>query len=303
MLEMLKIEFWDPYFPSLPMDVFSHAPQLRDFTAGQHATERFLTLPWNQLRYINTMPYMSRSQNVLDLLALASDVEHAEFRAANGYIEPPYTQAPGTVQLHNLQSLTAILNVINDQSDETTLFSVLDLPNICKLSLSTNRSAGSLGSLWMSLRSRTSLETLRLHSDSSGQRLNGQNILQILQTFKQLRVLEVPVLNFLSTDFLESFAQRSSSGTPILGPNLQILLLRSNSENHIYFDSLANALQLRCPLGSQAVLKTVTILCLDGVNIPANLETFQDSAWWSHLRDVGISIQLQSWRSYAKWWL
>lgn len=303
MLEMLKIEFWDPYFPSLPMDVFSHAPQLRDFTAGQYATERFLTLPWNQLRYINTMPYMSRSQNVLDLLALASDVEHAKFRAANGYIEPPYTQAPGTVQLHNLQSLTAILNVIDDQSDETTLFSVLDLPNICKLSLSTNRSAGSLGSLWMSLRSRTSLETLRLHSDSSGQRLNGQNILQILQTFKQLRVLEVPVLNFLSTDFLESFAQRSSSGTPILGPNLQILLLRSNSENHIYFDSLANALQLRCPLGSQAVLKTVTILCLDGVNIPANLETFQDSAWWSHLRDVGISIQLQSWRSYAKWWL
>lgn len=249
------------------------------------------------------MPYMSRSQNVLDLLALASDVEHAKFRAANGYIEPPYTQAPGTVQLHNLQSLTAILNVIDDQSDETTLFSVLDLPNICKLSLSTNRSAGSLGSLWMSLRSRTSLETLRLHSDSSSQRLNGQNILQILQTFKQLRVLEVPVLNFLSTDFLESFAQRSSSGTPILGPNLQILLLRSNSENHIYFDSLANALQLRCPLGSQAVLKTVTILCLDGVNIPANLETFQDSAWWSHLRDVGISIQLQSWRSYAKWWL
>lgn len=59
MLETLKFEFFsrESLSSDSPLDLFEHAPRLREFSPGQSVDHTSLTLPFNQLRVINPMHY------------------------------------------------------------------------------------------------------------------------------------------------------------------------------------------------------------------------------------------------------
>lgn len=296
MLETLKLDFWDRSDLSAPTDLFAQAPHLRDLVIGQCVTARSLTLPWSQLRNIKLFTYLNSPQRVLDILTLASNIERAQFRVT-GYDEFSYTQAPGTVQLRNLQSLTT--GVSGRNWSPTSFFTTLYMPSICNLSLTAGNFGESLRPLWTSFGSLTSLESLRFHCYNDT--LDGESVVHIIQSLQHLVVLEVHARTaaFSSAYFLENFAQRSPHETPVLGPNLQTLLFRHSPG--IDFDSFARALQSRCPPGSRVKLNTVIILCEEST-MPSILRTFKASVWWDQIRDVGIDVQLNSLQSCTEWW-
>lgn len=64
--------------------------------------------------------------------------------------------------------------------------------------------------------------------NDAGEKLDSQDMIEILNVVKQLREFEVYELGttFISEDFVESFARLISSGTPILSPNLLTILSR-----------------------------------------------------------------------------
>ncbi|KZP22698.1 hypothetical protein FIBSPDRAFT_952528 [Athelia psychrophila] len=301
MLETLRIELWEHSAPS-PMDLFAHAPRLRDFTAGERVTEKSLTIPWDQLQHFFINRNTNQPRQVLALLALASNVERAQFRVSTIGSVSPHTEAPGSVQLRNLRSL--IVDFHN--MDPLPFMAILHMPNIRELSLAIDRPLESLRPFWASLSSHGTLEKLALYWNNvlariAKYRLHMPDIVHVLEDVKQLRVLELPQSGptFISEDFLQRFALLDQSRAPILGPNLQTLLF-----HYLYgidFQSFARTLQSRFPPGSEVTLKTVTILC-PRRDLASTLETFQESVWWDQIRDVGINIQLQASESYAVWW-
>ncbi|KZP02378.1 hypothetical protein FIBSPDRAFT_1055920 [Athelia psychrophila] len=300
-LKTLRIELWE-HSAASPMDLFAHAPRLRDFIAGEHVTEKLLTIPWNRLQHFNINRSTNRPQQVLNLLALASNVERAQFRVSTSHIVWPNTEAPGSVQLRNLRSLIMVAHGL----DPVPFMVILHMPKIRELSLAINMPVESRRPLWAFLSSHGTLEKLALYWGDAFAQMDryipyAPNAVRVLDDVKQLRVLELPQSEpaLISADFLERFALLDQSGTPILGPNLQILLFHYSY--HINYQSFARTLQSRFPPGGEVTLKTVTILCPQR-DLVSKLKTFQKSVWWDQIRDLGINMQLQASESYAVWW-
>ncbi|KZP02417.1 hypothetical protein FIBSPDRAFT_942054 [Athelia psychrophila] len=303
MLETLRIELWEAeHTATAPMGLFAHAPRLRDFIAGAHVTEKLMTIPWNQLQHLVINRYTKQPKQVLDLLALTSNVEHAQFFQMTCGGSPP-TEAPSSVQLRNLRSLIVNFNAI----EPLPFMAILHTPKIRELSLVTTTPFESLRPFWAFLSSHGTLEKLALYWDDIyiaaeiSFRPHIRNVVHVLEDVKQLRVLELPQSGptFISKDFQQRFALLDQSGAPNLGPNLQTLLFHHS--DGIDFQSFAHTLQSRFPPGSEVTLKTVTILCPQR-DLVSTLETFQESVWWDQIRDVGINMQLQASESYAVWW-
>lgn len=309
MLETLKFEFFDREGFSInsPIDLFAHAPCLREFSPGKFVDHTSLTLPFNQLRDIKHVYYEHNIQSSLDLLELASDVECYELRADDQSPGWELNPIQSTIELPKLHSLTAVFDGFSNEVDEgpARFFAFLHMPSIRALSLVMDKQSWELAKRHvLPLCSQPLLEKIALSACRSWKIfddkkiMGGQHIMEILSAAKQLRSLEIPEAGgiFISADFVESFALLDSSGIPILSPNLQSLLFR-----HCYsinFEMLAQALMLRSLCSP---LTTVTILCWED-SMADILETFRVSAWWDQLHDLGIEVQVVDKYTYATWW-
>lgn len=315
MLETLKFEFFDREGLSMdsPIDLFVRAPRLREFSAGQFVDHTSLSLPFNQLRDIKPVYYKHNIQNSLNLLKLASNVEHYELRLNGRSPGMAPSSIQSIIEIPKLQSLTAVFDWGFDGGapvGPAQFFAFLHTPNIRALSLAidarswktTKRHVSFLCS--QPLLVKLALNTCRYREmNDASEKLTDQDMIEILNAAKQLRELDIPEsgTTFISEDFVKSFARLDSSGTPILSPNLQTLLFRHSK--HINFENLAQALIVRslCSPGNHAVLTTVTILCAKSKMVSV-LETFRVSAWWDQLQDLGIELQVMDLEAYAVWW-
>ncbi|KAF7974213.1 hypothetical protein HWV62_13187 [Athelia sp. TMB] len=305
-LELLQFDFCETGgFVSLPepVDIFLHS-KIRHFSAGLDVNRYTLSLPWQQLRTIQSLPSDHCSRSMLKLLKLASNVEECNMRATYGHGLPPDpSQAPGSVHLPNLRSLTAVF----DSEDPEPFFTILDIPNIRELSLATNTDWRSLRFILISICSQCPLERLALLSMPNHRQhrepraLSGTHMRKVLKAAQDLRELELPEdrPKCFSATFMERFGQLTPSGTPILCPNLRKLLLRYSEE--MDFELLAAALLSRCSLTFQPTLKTITVLCRD-TERASIMEAWRNSSWWIQLRDVGIDMRASHLESYEQWW-
>ncbi|KAF7974216.1 hypothetical protein HWV62_13193 [Athelia sp. TMB] len=342
-LELLQFDFCNHGNRPLlvePIDIFAHAPRLQDFSAGVNVDRASLHIPWSQLRTIKSLSDDHSPQSMLNLLKTAPYIERCRMKIEGNASGPSLTpgQAPGSVQLSNIQYLTAVF----ESEDPTSFFTILDIPNIRELSLATDMGWGPLISTLTSICSQPSLEKLALmsmmwydspdvsdgseDSDDSGdtndtndtddsddsddsdefnkalfRRLRGNDLMQILKAAKHVQELEVPECNprFFTADFMKRFGQLRSSGTPILCPNLQKLQFRYSEKMDL--EPLGEALLSRCSSTSHPTLRDVVVLCWDAKRASIT-KALQSSSWWIKLRDVGIDMRVSRFENYEQWW-
>lgn len=111
-LKILNIEFWNPYYPSFPMNVFVPAPLLRNFTAGRYVTEVSDTVlePASKNQHQILHEWITKCSR-----PIGTSIGYRARRVSSGQWIPraahAFNQTPGPVQPHSLQFLTAIVSV------------------------------------------------------------------------------------------------------------------------------------------------------------------------------------------------
>ncbi|KZP10522.1 hypothetical protein FIBSPDRAFT_963011 [Athelia psychrophila] len=292
-LEMLELALWDEDIPLTSIDLFAYAPRLQTFISGANVTKSRLALPWNQIRIIKVPYSHSDFQSAVDLLESAPNIESCELVMRVFNREPMPARA--IMQLPKLRILYVELR--GKHSTPYALLRALCMPNICELLLVTDdMSWEPLIPPLVSICSQASLQKLVLgirpsYGQPNVHRLSGADVIQILNATQQLQVLEVRDVQpqFISSDFLEAFAQVSPSGTPVLCPKLREFRFRPLATG---FDAFAQALHMRDSSGTQNILKSVDIVCRTPPEKSSVLGTLQTSAWWGPLRDMGIDLRV-----------